>query len=100
MEILSIDPSRFSDPTHIEARLSAVPLPDRGRLRTALLYLYDDDGPVNLPRDRLKAALPSGLRDGLSFSTVVRHRQHREPTKLCIAALASHGGQSAAEAVP
>src|SRR5262249_44205084 len=29
-----------------------------GSLRTALGYLYKDDGPVNLPRDRLRVAEP------------------------------------------
>lgn len=55
---LVVDQTRFNHPEQIEARIHAVPLHDRGSLETALLYLYDDDGPVNLPRDRLKAGLP------------------------------------------
>lgn len=55
-ELLVIDGSRFNDNSYIESRTVAVPAADRGSLRTALSYLYKDDGPVNLPRDRLLAA--------------------------------------------
>lgn len=53
-----VDKSRFNNETHIESRVAAVPVKDRGSLRTALAYLYYDDGPINLPRDRLVAATP------------------------------------------
>jgi hypothetical protein len=57
-EPLTIALGRFNDDVDLEARVAAVPLADRGSLRTALGYLYKDDGPVNLPRDRLLAAEP------------------------------------------
>jgi hypothetical protein len=57
-ELITIDGSRFNDDGYIESRIANVPLADRGSLRTALDYLYNDDGPVNLPRDRLHVAEP------------------------------------------
>ncbi len=57
-ELIAIDGSRFNDDEYIESRTETVPVPDRGSLRTALAYLYKDDGPVNLPRDRLLVAEP------------------------------------------
>ena len=53
-----IDSTRFNDPGYIESRVTTVPVPDRGSMRTALRYLYQDDGPINLPRARLLAADP------------------------------------------
>jgi hypothetical protein len=57
-KLLSIDPTRFNDNAFIQNRLSMAALLDRGSLHTALKYLYMDDGPINLPRDRLKLAKP------------------------------------------
>lgn len=57
-ELIAIESSRFNDDEYIESRALAVPVPDRGSLRTALSYLYKDHGPVNLPRDRLRIAEP------------------------------------------
>ncbi len=57
-ELFIIDDSRFNDEAQIVARLDADPSADRGSLRSALRYLYMDDGPVNLPRERLLAAEP------------------------------------------
>ena len=53
-----IDSSRFNNIPYLESRTSIVPVEHRGSLRTALGYLYQDEGPVNLPRDRLLAAEP------------------------------------------
>ena len=58
LELIAIDGGRFNDDTYIAARTAAVPDKDRGSLRTALDYLYKDDGPVNLPRIRLLVAEP------------------------------------------
>ena len=52
----TIPQDRFDDPSYIEDRLMSVPLEARGSLRTALLYLYASDGPINLPRGRMKVA--------------------------------------------
>lgn len=49
---------RFDDTPYIESRVSAVSEEIAGSLRTALRYLYLSDGPINLPRDRLKKAEP------------------------------------------
>ena len=54
--LLAIELARFNNDEHIEARVAAVPSSDCGALRSALRYLYKDDGPVNLPRDRLLTA--------------------------------------------
>jgi hypothetical protein len=53
---LAIDPRRFNSEQQIELRVLEVIEIDRGSLRTALKYLYLDDGPINLPRERLLAA--------------------------------------------
>jgi hypothetical protein len=58
IELIAIDGSRFNDCRYIESRAAAVPVADRGSLRTALSYLYKDDGPINLPRPRLLVAKP------------------------------------------
>lgn len=55
-DALTIDGGRLNDGDHIAARVAAAPDADRGALRTALSYLYLDDGPVNLPRERLLKA--------------------------------------------
>lgn len=55
-EVLAIDAARFNNDANIEARVAEVPSSDCGALRTALRYLYKDDGPLNLPRDRLLIA--------------------------------------------
>ncbi|HEV3003217.1 MAG TPA: hypothetical protein VGX78_02105 [Pirellulales bacterium] len=54
--LMAIDPSRFNNAVYIESRTAAVPTSDQGALRTALAYLYNDHGPINLPRDRLLVA--------------------------------------------
>jgi len=56
--VFSIDPPRFNDEAFIEGRVEGVPKADRGALRTTLRYLYLDDGPLNLMRDRRLAAEP------------------------------------------
>ena len=48
--------ARFGNQAYIEERVSGAAPSAAGSLRTALRYLYDDDGPVNLPRDRMKKA--------------------------------------------
>lgn len=50
---LVIDADAFNNDSRIEARVSAVGLGLQGSLRTALCYLYQDHGPLNLPRQRL-----------------------------------------------
>lgn len=55
-EDFAIPEDRFDNRTYIEARVSSAPAAAQGSLRTALLYLYTSDGPVNLPRERLKFA--------------------------------------------
>ena len=57
-DLLSIDATRFNDSRHIDTRIAKAPDASRGALKTCLSYLYKDDGPVNLPRDRLLAASP------------------------------------------
>ena len=54
IEPLTIDSSRFNNTDLIEDRVASVA--DKGSLRTALRYLYLDDGPLNLPPKRRKAA--------------------------------------------
>ena len=51
-----IDVVRFNDAKFIETRVANVASAEQGSLRTALGYLYLDNGPVNLPRDRLLAS--------------------------------------------
>jgi hypothetical protein len=58
LELITIDGSRFNDDGYIESRIANAPVADRSSLRTALGYLYRDNGPVNLPRDRLHVAEP------------------------------------------
>lgn len=55
---MTIELVRFNDDEFIESRVAVAPSSVRGSLRTALAYLYKDDGPINLPRDRLLAAEP------------------------------------------
>jgi hypothetical protein len=56
--LLSIDRDRFNNDAYVQQRVAAAALPDRGSLQTALKYLYLDNGPINLPRDRLKLTKP------------------------------------------
>ena len=49
---------RFDNELYIEGRLNNIPQEDVGSVRTALKYLYLTNGPVNLPRPRLKASEP------------------------------------------
>jgi hypothetical protein len=49
---------RFDSEAYVEERVSAVPDAIAGKFRTTMKYLYMSDGPVNLPRDRLKASEP------------------------------------------
>jgi len=51
-----IPQDRFDNPDYIEHRVRALPISSQGALRTALRYLYLSNGPVNLPRKRLKIA--------------------------------------------
>jgi hypothetical protein len=55
-KLISIDGTRFNDDRYIESRVATIAAADRGSLRTALGYLYLDNGPVNLPRARLLVA--------------------------------------------
>lgn len=50
---LVIEAEAFNNDSLVEARVSAVGANAQGALRTALRYLYHDDGPLNLPRQRL-----------------------------------------------
>jgi hypothetical protein len=49
---------RFDNPEYIESRLAVLDASDLGAVRTTLRYLYLTDGPINLPRERLKRAEP------------------------------------------
>jgi hypothetical protein len=49
---------RFDNTAYLESRVSEVAADSVGSLRSALRYLYLSDGPINLPRDRLKKAEP------------------------------------------
>jgi len=51
---MAIDLNRFNNSSYIEGRVATVDSVDRGVVRTALRYLYLDDGPINLPRERQK----------------------------------------------
>lgn len=53
---LVINAAAFNDRARIEVRVAAVDKTAQGALRTALTYLYLDDGPTNLPRPRLVVA--------------------------------------------
>ena len=55
---LTIDATRFGNSELIESRVAKLPADEQGSFRTALKYLYLDDGPINLPRDRLKISEP------------------------------------------
>ncbi len=52
--IYTIPEGRFTDTCFIDQRLSAVPEKVRGRMRTVLRYIYEINGPTNLPLDRFK----------------------------------------------
>ena len=56
MKPMAIDLSRFNNAAYLESRIGAAPKADQDALRTALAYLYNDDGPINLPRVRLLLA--------------------------------------------
>lgn len=49
---------RFDNVEYVQQRTMLVPPDAQGSVRTALSYLYLSSGPVNLPRERLKAAQP------------------------------------------
>lgn len=53
---LAIDAECFNNSSLIEARVDVVVPSAQGALRTALCFLYQDDGPLNLPRQRLIVA--------------------------------------------
>lgn len=53
---LVVDAEAFNNHSLIEERVSAVAAGAQGALRTALCYLYQDNGPLNLPRQRLLVA--------------------------------------------
>lgn len=55
---LVIETTAFNNPANLEDRLAKVPEDARGALKSCLSYLYNDDGPVNLPRERLIVAIP------------------------------------------
>ena len=55
---LMIDPTRFNNTEFIRSRVALASAEDQGSLRSALKYLYLDDGPVNMPLERRKAAEP------------------------------------------
>lgn len=54
--IITIDSSRFNDTDYIEFRVEKILDENKGGFRTALKYLYLDEGPINLPRKRLLIA--------------------------------------------
>lgn len=49
---------RFDNAEYVEQRTLLLPLESQSSVRTALSYLYLTSGPVNLPRERLRAAEP------------------------------------------
>jgi hypothetical protein len=51
-----IPSTRFDDHAYILKRVAAAEFPVSGSLKTTLSYLYLSDGPINLPRERLKAS--------------------------------------------
>lgn len=53
-----IDTSRFNNEAYLAGRIAQAQDADKGSLSTALKYLYTDQGPLNLPRARLKQAEP------------------------------------------
>jgi len=54
----TIPSDRFNDSIYISNRVAVVGSAVAGSLRSALSYIYMHDGPINLPRERLKAAEP------------------------------------------
>ncbi len=54
-----IEVARFNSAVFIGERLGSAPAGVQSALATVLRYLYDDGGPVNLPRDRLRIAFDS-----------------------------------------
>jgi hypothetical protein len=56
MSEYAIPIERFDDAQYIDRRLRAAPESGRASLSTALRYLYSSDGPINLPRPRLRIA--------------------------------------------
>lgn len=57
-DTISIDLEAFNNDALVDDRVAAVDVAARGALRTALNYLYKDDGPINLPRGRLLTVEP------------------------------------------
>lgn len=55
-ERLEVPLERFDNQELLEARVAAAPPAVQGSLRTVLTYLYQSDGPKNLPSDRLALA--------------------------------------------
>jgi len=53
-----IPSERFNSPSFIQGRVDAAPSAVQGSLKTALRYLYETQGPTNLPRDRKRVAEP------------------------------------------
>jgi hypothetical protein len=51
-----IPSERFDNPLFIQERVDAAPSAVQGRLKTALRYLYETQGPTNLGSDRKKGA--------------------------------------------
>lgn len=51
--LIAISGEAFNNDFLIEARVLAIDADAQGALRTALRYLYKDNGPLNLPRQRL-----------------------------------------------
>ena len=49
---------RFDSPRFLETRLAETPETVRGLLRSVLRYLYETNGPTNLPPKRLKPVRP------------------------------------------
>lgn len=54
--LFAVPAERFTDAGFIERRVAAVPEAVRGHLRSVLRYLYESDGPTNLPPERFKPA--------------------------------------------
>jgi 5-methylcytosine-specific restriction endonuclease McrA len=53
-----IPSERFDNPSFIQERVDAAPSAVQGCLKTALRYLYETQGPTNLPLARKKVAEP------------------------------------------
>lgn len=54
----AVPQDRFDSRSYLETRVLAAPAAVQGPLRTTLSYLYFTDGPLNMPRDRMKLAEP------------------------------------------